>query len=687
MDSDMLNKPATRTVFADVTRKFSDFRSDEGGAIAIFVIFIFVMMVMFGGIAVDVMRFEMRRVALQETMDRATLSASNVVLPPDQLPQTVALEWFNKAGLGDYLTYDYTIESVTGEATANSRRTTMKAKVRSYNWFMHMLDVPYFEGPAVSSAQQGEAKTEVILALDITGSMAESSGSTTKIAALRQAASNFVTIMKYNKDTSGAYTINKDPNNLISIGMVPYSSNVNIPVNLRNQFTVSNLSSWNYIANQGVPKINCFEIQPSTFTTTGLSLTTPIPMAAVALVAKSAPSVTPTAIGSTTGDATNGGKVGISWTAAVAIDTNSGTYMCNHGDNPSTGADESASNLVMLPSTDVTALRSQILTLNPRGNTSIAVGFRWATALIDEQARPIYTALRAGVPGMAGRPANNADGEGVTHTDGSKGTRKIIVVMTDGTHVSSRHVLDAYKSGPSPIWRGTDGKMAIEFNDSGVGINGGKRPGINPTGTPAPVNSCSGWSLANKVVSGVTVKRNFFVPHLKASSVTRTNDPTRAEGNGNTGSAVTGACDPRAWITPPTGATTPWWTGSGTVTRLDWSEVWRYASVDWVIEQLYMRSNVVGATDYNTIYNLMVGNYLTSTTNMDSLLATNCTAAKTQAGIEVFGIILGDDVTEAPIKNCASPGTGYYYKVTNADDLNAAFEQIAKIISPLRLTE
>ena len=87
MDSDMLNKPATRTVFADVTRKFSDFRSDEGGAIAIFVIFIFVMMVMFGGIAVDVMRFEMRRVALQETMDRATLSASNVVLPPDQLPQ------------------------------------------------------------------------------------------------------------------------------------------------------------------------------------------------------------------------------------------------------------------------------------------------------------------------------------------------------------------------------------------------------------------------------------------------------------------------------------------------------------------------------------------------------------------------------------------------------------------------
>ena len=52
-----------------------------------------------------------------------------------------------------------------------------------------------------------------------------------------------------------------------------------------------------------------------------------------------------------------------------------------------------------------------------------------------------------------------------------------------------------------------------------------------------------------------------------------------------------------------------------------------------------------------------------------------------------LGIILGNNVTEGPIKNCASSGTGYYYKVTNANDLNAAFEEIAKLISPLRLTE
>jgi hypothetical protein len=543
-----------------------------------------------------------------------------------------------------------------------------------------MMGVPYFDVPVKTAAQQGEAKIEVIMALDITGSMAESSGTTTKILALRQAASNFVTILKYNKDTSGNYTIPKDPNNLISIGMVPYSSNVNIPVALRNQFTVSKLSSWNYLANQGVPDINCFEINPSTFNTMALSTTTPIPMAAVANVASSSPGgVTVTAAGASNTNGANGGVVTLSKPspdAPAAINTNSGTYMCNHGDDPNTGASERASNLVNLPTTDITALKAQIATLNPRGNTSIAVGFRWASALIDESARPIYTALRGGVPGMANRPADNADSEGTTHADGSKGTRKIIVVMTDGTHVSSQHIVDLFKAGPSPIWRGDDGKLAIRYTTANMGyLNPALTDGLRP-GLTANTNTCSGWVLA--------ANREWFVPHLKANAVRR-KVGTQAEGAG-TGTQVTGGCDPLAWVAATGTPSYPRWTGSGVVRQLDWSEVWRYATVDWVIEQLYMRSNVGGTSAYSTVYNMFVGNYLTSTANMDSLLNTNCTAAKT-AGVEVFGIILGDAVTEGPIKNCSSPGTGYYYKVTNANDLNAAFEEIAKILSPLRLTE
>jgi hypothetical protein len=562
------------------------------------------------------------------------------------------------AGLGDGFTFDYATPVITGEATTTSRKTKITAKARSYNWFMHMLGVPYFDMPTVSAAQQGVSKIEVIMALDITGSMAESSGSTSKIAALRQAASNFVTILKYNKDGSGNYTVNKDPNNLISIGLVPFSSNVNIPVNLRQQFTVSNLSSWNNVTNQGVPGLNCFEINPNTFGTLALSRTTAIPMAAEAMTASSAPSgVTVTAAGAANTNGQNGGVVTLSQSNPTATVYNSSSLMCNNGDDPNTGADESASNLLQLPTTNITTLKAQIATLSPKGNTAIALGFRWASALIDESARPIYTALRGSEAAMAGRPSNNNDTE----------TRKIIVVMTDGTHVSSKYVLDAYKSGPSPIWRGDgDGKLAIRYTTGGTALTGGQRPGLT-----ANTNSCSGWVLA--------ADRQYFVPQLKANAVKLKKNATETEGNG-TGTSVTGGCDPLAWKSSPT------WTGSGTVRQLDWSEVWRYASVDWVIRQLYMRSNVTGTSTYATVYNMFVGNYLTNEANMDALLNTNCTAAKA-AGVEVFGIILGDSVTTGPIQSCSSPGTGYFYNVTVADNLNSAFEEIAKIISPLRLTE
>lgn len=668
----MFEQAAKRHVSARLVKKVKDFRSDEHGAIAIFVLMIFVMMLLVGGIAVDVMRSETRRVTYQQTFDRAALAASNIALPPSQTPQTVGQSWYASAGLGDEFTVDYSTPTITGEATISSRKTQLSGTVRSYNHFMHMLDIPYFEVPVKSSAQQGIARVEVIMVLDITGSMAEASGSTTKIAALREAATNFVTILKYDPDSNGNYTIPKDPNNLISIGMVPYSSNVNIPVNLRGMFSVSHLSWWNNTPNLGVPDINCFEIPESTYGAMELSRTDPIPMQAVAQTAGSAPSVgTITLPGANNTNGNNGGVVNLSYTAGNVPSKNTNSYTCNHGDNFNTGANETASNLIALPTTDINALKTQISQLNPRGTTSIAVGMRWGTALIDDSARPIYSALLGA--DMAGRPADNDDND----------TKKYIVLMTDGTHVASKYVLDAYKSGPSPIWRGTDGRFAIQYNDSGVGLNGGTRPGINPTGNPA--NSCSGWSLANTVVNGNVVKRNFFVPHLKANSVRR-KVGNEAEGAGS-GTQVTGGCDPRAWVSATGNPAAPSWSGSGVVTRLDWSEVWRYVSVDWVIEQLYLRSNVSGATNYNTVYNTMVGNYLTGEANMDALLKRNCDVAKTPGGVEIFGIVLGDDVTTGPVQNCASPGTGYFYHVTNADDLDGAFKNIAALISELRLTQ
>ncbi|MFM7443617.1 MAG: TadE/TadG family type IV pilus assembly protein, partial [Tabrizicola sp.] len=265
----MFEQAAKRSISARLLQKVKTYRSDESGSIAIFVMLIFVIMILIGGIAVDVMRSEMRRVTYQQTFDRAVLAAANITLPPSQTPNSVGQSWYNIAGLGDEFTVDYTTPTITGESTPSSRKAEIKGKVRSYNFFMNMMDIPYFDIPVKSGAQQGVSKIEVILVLDITGSMGESSGSTTKIAALRQAATNFVNILKFNRDGGGNYTVPKDPNNLISIGMVPYSSNVNIPVNLRGQFAVSHLSWWDGVANQGVPDTNCFEIPETTYGTMG----------------------------------------------------------------------------------------------------------------------------------------------------------------------------------------------------------------------------------------------------------------------------------------------------------------------------------------------------------------------------------------------------------------------------------
>ncbi|TAG29628.1 MAG: VWA domain-containing protein, partial [Rhodobacterales bacterium] len=517
------------------------------------------------------------------------------------------------------------------------------ASVTSQNYFMGLFsNRDFLQGPTSTKAAQGVSNIEVMLVLDITGSMNESiGGGKTKLQALKESAVSFVNIVEAN-----------DKKNGVSIGVVPYAAQVNIPVNLRNRFTFSNLSSWNGIANAGVPDINCLEFPVAGFTSTGVDLSVPIPMAVV-------------------GDSTSG-------------TTTDGTYVNPQGrsnlpcttiaDNTSTAVDEPALNQVMLPTKNGEDVKQKINGLVANGNTYIAVGMRWATALIDQQARPIYSALLpTGDPlnDMTGRPVDN----------GSPSTRKIIILMTDGEHVTNTHVRDAFKSGLSPIWRGADGRYAIRF------VNPSATELIRP-GSGTGSLSCSGWQLTNYAT------REYFVPHLKRNTV-RPNDGDDTEGNGSTANAaVPNACDPRAWVS------TPSWSGSGTVTQLDWSEVWRYVRVSWVAQQLFVRSGVTGFTDYTTVFNSMSAPYLATapgnTTRLDQLLQANCLAARTPvasggAGIEIYGIMFDDAPSNrgiAAINGCSSlPKTTYYYEPKSSADLTAAFNQIATDISDLRLTQ
>ncbi|MFO1201586.1 MAG: Tad domain-containing protein [Tabrizicola sp.] len=646
MDDHMLKKSDRRTVSALLFRKASDFRSDETGAMAIFTLFIFVMMIMFGGIAVDVMRFEWRRVSLQQTLDRAVLAASSMQ-QKTRTPQQITTEWFQVAGLGDELEVDYTPPTVTGTANANKRSATATAKVRSYNHFMGWMNVNYLESPVIAAAAEGIAKVEVILVLDITGSMndpAAAGDTKTKIAALREAADSFVTIVK------GA-----DSKNGVSIGVVPYASQVNIPASLRAKYNATNISSWDFVANQGVPNINCIEIPTGTYTSTALSRTSAMPMAAVADITSSVPTGTDYLKPS-------------DYLPSVAF----GPRICTTKvDDTGTPVNEAEYNQVLLPTKDAAPVKARIAQLTAGGNTSIAIGMRWGTALIDQSATGIYT-------------ITDDDGKVRPFQNNDETVRKIIVLMTDGEHVANNYVYDAYKTGPSPIWLGSDGNFAINFSGATRGPF---------TGT-LPLSNCSGWVLSNT--------RTFFVPSLKRSSVKqkKNSDP---EGQG-TGTATTAACDPQAWIAPLANGNVTWQKRDAnnnlvvdaqgkpvmiTTQRLDWSEVWRYMRMNYLIYQVYNRANISSGVSVSTLQNTFRGTYLAVST-MNTLLQQNCTAGKT-AGFEIYGIAFAAPANgKSQIQNCANPdqdGVKYFFDATNSADLVAAFNTIASDITDLRLTQ
>ncbi len=651
-----MSQPTSALVLYRFRNSIVRFRDDESGVMSLLVLFLFLAMITFGGIAIDVMRFETRRVAMQQTLDRAALAAAS--LTQTRTPQQVVDDYFLKADLESGLFMvdfsDPVVESVTD---AGLRRVTASAKVQSANFFMGIFSPrDFLEGPTTTEAAQGVSQIEVMLVLDITGSMNESAGNgKTKIQALRDASRDFVTIVKANDKKDG-----------VSIGVVPYAAQVNMPATLRAQFNVLNLSSWGGLADQGVPDINCIEFPTAGYNSAAVAVTTPVRMAAVA--------------DSNSGTTTTTNFVSVASGAPV----NTSRACTTNAETAGTAWADADVNKVLLPTKDPAKVIEKTDRLTAQGNTYIAVGMRVGTALLDEAARPIYTNLLGGEPGMAGRPADN----------NSIQTRKIIILMTDGSHVTNNHIVDAFKSGPSPIWRGTDGNFAISYTTGGQALTDGARP-----------TTCSGFPIP------ASANRFYFLPHMKDNAETARVVATEAEGFG-TGALVAGACDPNAWIAAPTwpqtvadGAdadnerdlvTVPDGPDDGTLpdlvmitaTQLDWSEVWRYLRVSWVARQLYMRSGVVGTNNYNTIMNQFRTTYLSNVPNMNALLQLNCTAAR-DAGMEIYGIAFAAPIEgQTQINGCSSsPKENYYFNATDGDKLLAAFKAIATDISELRLTQ
>ncbi|MFN7222449.1 MAG: pilus assembly protein TadG-related protein [Paracoccaceae bacterium] len=379
------------------------FAKDEDGHVIAFTLVMLTLMMMLAGIGVDVMQFETVRTRLQQTLDRATLAAASLTQELDS--ETVVRDYFAKANLTQSL------KVVQFEKNMNSSVVRAVAESEITPIFLNLYDLTDSTKLMASGSSEAEQRInniEIMMVLDVSGSMAGA-----KMTNLKTAASEFI-------DT----VLDQDNEGRVSIGIVPYNGQVNLPQYLQNMFTS--------VDDHGVANVNCFDLPAATYASLGLSRTLGLPVTAHADTY------------STTGTGY------VAPTNSTAIPT-PGNRWC-----PVT-----TTNVVRAPTNDRTALKSHINNLQAMGATSINAGMKWGMALLDPSAASIIDGMIAAgqTPAAFGpRPFSYEDPEAM----------KIVVLMTDGEHFAEERVNDGYRAGLSPIWRHTDGLYSVFQDRSGT---------------------------------------------------------------------------------------------------------------------------------------------------------------------------------------------------------------------------
>lgn len=229
------------------------FREDERGAILPFSIIIFMLMLMVGGLAIDLMRRETTRVVLQSTTDRAVLAAADLDQVRDA--RSVVEDYFEAAGLSDYLI------DVEVDEGMNYREVTVNTSATIPTMFMNMMGVKTLTTPATSTAEERIGNVEISMVVDISGSM----GWNSRLTNLKAAARDFVDIVSAQNSASSSGSGSEDYE-ITSVSIVPYQAMVNIGSDLASAFTLSNAHTYS----------NCVVFPQSAFSQTAVSPSTTI---------------------------------------------------------------------------------------------------------------------------------------------------------------------------------------------------------------------------------------------------------------------------------------------------------------------------------------------------------------------------------------------------------------------------
>lgn len=346
---------------AGLRPRLQRFRREERGSLVLFGLYCFVIMLLVAGLAVDLARFEHRRTALQNTLDRAILAAADIgqVLEPEDVVE----DYFARAGLGDLPV------AVTVTEGLNFRTVSARTSVEVPTLFARMLGTESFAGPALGTAEERIGNVEISLVLDVSGSMGWTGAGTseTKIALLRDAATEFVETMFDTVQAPGL------PAGKLSVNVVPYNQQAVIGPDLAGHF---NLSSEHAAS-------ACADFTSSDYAQAAITPAQALPLTAHA--------------------------------DARYSDTSPQFVECQ----------DSAAARILAWEGSETALTTRIGQLVAGGDTAIDIGMKWGVALLDPALRPVVTDRIAGgkvAAPLAGRPFDYTDTEAmkvvVVMTDG-----------------------------------------------------------------------------------------------------------------------------------------------------------------------------------------------------------------------------------------------------------------------------
>lgn len=188
----------------------AEYRKDESGSLIAFSLFIFFAMILFGGIAVDLMIYENKRTHIQNSTDRAVLAAANLNQTMD--PKIVVKDYLSKVGI-TVTDDDIDVLEVGAAPVVTGRQVSVTVEAAYDTLLMKLSGVERLTYGAMSEAEESVNDVEVSLVLDVSGSMAWNN----KLANMQSAAKDFV-----GKILAGA------ADDRVSLSLVPYSTQVSI---------------------------------------------------------------------------------------------------------------------------------------------------------------------------------------------------------------------------------------------------------------------------------------------------------------------------------------------------------------------------------------------------------------------------------------------------------------------------